>query len=417
MIASAGLAAALTRAMDEGAGSSQALPEWFVGVGGSPEGPLTPAGLKERIAAGVVTPSTLVWKEGFEDWRPLSSFPELMLLLEESRSSAAPLLGLAVASLAANAAQPEVPVGAGGVSASPVTASAATEDDDLGFGALGFGQPRPLMARPQAVAAPREPLASIAPITGSEGVVREAPLSEAPAPAPRGMSAGRAWFAVVAALALGVTIGVVVLGGQKEVVKYVEVPAQPGEPKAATAEPTSTAATAEEATEQPDGGAVATQVAGMNPRVAGTPASAAPPVASAAETKGGGLAGLQGLKDGPSGPSGPAGSSGGATKAASGQPLDSASVQRVVSTYTASVRRSCWQPALSTRDADAPSTARVSVTIQVAPSGSVSSVSTSGDPKGYRGLSSCIAARVRGWQFPPASGSTTVNVPFVFATQ
>jgi len=57
------------------------------------------------------------------------------------------------------------------------------------------------------------------------------------------------------------------------------------------------------------------------------------------------------------------------------------------------------------------------VTITVSPSGSVQNVSTSGDPRGYRGLAGCIASRVRGWQFSASSGTTTVNVPFVFAAQ
>lgn len=81
------------------------------------------------------------------------------------------------------------------------------------------------------------------------------------------------------------------------------------------------------------------------------------------------------------------------------------------------MKRSCWQPALDARSKDAPTSARVNVAIVVSPSGSVQSVSTSGDPKGYPGLASCIAARVKGWQFASSSGSTTVNVPFVFAAQ
>ena len=53
----------------------------------------------------------------------------------------------------------------------------------------------------------------------------------------------------------------------------------------------------------------------------------------------------------------------------------------------------------------------------VGPSGSVQNATTSGEPRGYRGLANCIASRVRGWQFPPSGESTTVNVPFVFAAQ
>ena len=81
------------------------------------------------------------------------------------------------------------------------------------------------------------------------------------------------------------------------------------------------------------------------------------------------------------------------------------------------MKRSCWQPALDTRAKDAPTSARVNVTITVGAGGSVQNVSTSGEPRGYRGLAGCIASRVRGWQFPASNGTTTVNVPFVFAAQ
>jgi TonB family protein len=81
------------------------------------------------------------------------------------------------------------------------------------------------------------------------------------------------------------------------------------------------------------------------------------------------------------------------------------------------VKRSCWQPALDARDPNAPTSARVMLTITVGPTGSVQNVTTSGEPRGYPGLGSCIAGRVRAWQFPASGGTTTVNVPFVFAAQ
>jgi TonB family protein len=126
--------------------------------------------------------------------------------------------------------------------------------------------------------------------------------------------------------------------------------------------------------------------------------------------------GLTGLKDLGGLQPGPSSGSNAASAVHSGQ-LDSDTVQRTVSRYTSSVKRGCWQPALDTRDKDAPTSARVMVTITVAPNGSVQNVSTSGDPRGYRGLANCIASRVHGWSFPPAGDTTTVNVPFVFAAQ
>ena len=133
------------------------------------------------------------------------------------------------------------------------------------------------------------------------------------------------------------------------------------------------------------------------------------PIASA------GLKGLSGLRAlGPQ--SGPA-ETGSNSGSLSGQALDSATLQKTVSRYTASVRRSCWQPALDSRAPDAPTVARVAVKIDIASGGNVSSVSSNGDPRGYRGLATCIESRVRNWSFPPSSGATTVNVPFVFAAQ
>ncbi len=50
-------------------------------------------------------------------------------------------------------------------------------------------------------------------------------------------------------------------------------------------------------------------------------------------------------------------------------------------------------------------------------SGGVDNVTTTGDPKGYPNLAHCIEAKVRAWRFPRSSGTTTANVPFVFAVQ
>jgi predicted Zn finger-like uncharacterized protein len=126
---------------------------------------------------------------------------------------------------------------------------------------------------------------------------------------------------------------------------------------------------------------------------------------------------LRNLGSGPSPTEGPRAAPAFADTPPPGTELGAGQLQSTVAKYTGGVKRSCWQPALDTRDKDAPTSARVNVTITVAPSGNVQDVSTSGDPRGYPGLASCIAGRVRGWQFPAASASTTLNVPFVFAAQ
>lgn len=109
--------------------------------------------------------------------------------------------------------------------------------------------------------------------------------------------------------------------------------------------------------------------------------------------------------------------SAGSAGASSGAGLEAAAIQSTVQKNQNAVKRSCWQPALNGRAADAPSTARVTTTIQISPNGSVTSVKHSGDPRGYPGLGGCIVARLKGWTFPKSNGSTTANIPFVFAAQ
>ena len=260
-----------------------------------------------------------------------------------------------------------------------------------------------------AAAMPSAEVFSASGVTGTAVVTDE--LEAAGVPRRTGTSPA-AWIAVAIALLFGLTIGFVVFnkaGASKtiEVVKYVDRPV-PGAVSGAAATPDTTAASTD-----PAAGDAKNSVKHATSGVA-KPAGS---TATAEPDKGiSGLKGLSGLSSlGPSrGPDGSSGPSG--TVTGTGQ-LDGAQIQSTVARYTGSVKRACWQPALDTRDKDAPTTARVNVAITVLPSGSVSNAAVGGDPKGYRGLSQCISSRVRGWQFPPSGDSTTVNVPFVFAAQ
>jgi len=330
--------------------------DWYVGINGVPAGPMRLNELRSKAATGAVDGESLVWRDGFEDWKPLKEFPELLAIIED------------------------------------------------------------VLPRPSQVAASVAvaPLGQISDPFADRGAGASPPgafdLEVAGIPKRLGPSSA-AWLAIVAAMGLGFTVSYVVFSNPKKETVYVEVE-RPGAaasaaPDRAQAQPVNDEAsdsTSTEASEQPKSRGGSRREGAVTTKPATSPES---------ESKGGGLKGLAGLQ----GVSGPKGPSGEAAARVGGQPLDSAQVQRTVSRYTASVKRSCWQPALDTRDKNAPSSARVLVTIRVSPSGSVQSVSTSGDPNGYRGLSSCIAARVRGWQFPASSGTTTVNVPFVFAAQ
>jgi TonB family protein len=335
--------------------------EWFVGVNDVPVGPIRLSELRSKALSGAVTLDSLVWRDGQEDWRPLRTFPELVAIVEEGVSSIRASLGPLPVPAAQTSAKIEV----------------------------------------------SDPFAPVAGATGA-GVVTDDVVVPGLA---RSRTPMAAWIAMLVALACGVTIGFVFFSQKppETIVKYVEVPAKAAETPAV---PTAQAATETQAANgTTPAGPTKSRSGQGNVGSKGTTGD----TTKAAETKGGlsGLKGLSGL--GPSGPAGTPGSEG-ASKGGGGE-LDAAQLQSTVARYTSSVKRSCWQPALDARDPNAPTSARVVVSVTIAPSGSVSNVSTGADPKGYPGLSRCISQRVKAWQFPPSSGTTTVNVPFVFAAQ
>jgi hypothetical protein len=97
--------------------------------------------------------------------------------------------------------------------------------------------------------------------------------------------------------------------------------------------------------------------------------------------------------------------------------LDATAVQRTVRRYSPAVRQNCWQRALSARAPGVPTSAKVSATITIEPSGRVQAVSVAGAPRGYPSLARCIEVSVKGWQFPRAVSPTVTNVPFMFVGQ
>jgi hypothetical protein len=159
----------------------------------------------------------------------------------------------------------------------------------------------------------------------------------------------------------------------------------------------------------------ATALPGAAPPRLGGPVTQRPPDRSGAPA---GTAAIDMSGFNPTGVSGPSpeGPSRTAQRGSLGQ-LSQAEISGVVESNRPGVRRRCWQPALEARAASASSTARVSASVVIDASGSVQSASAGGAEKDYPGLSSCIAARIKAWRFPPSSGSTPVNIPFVFAAQ
>lgn len=344
------LSAAFSFAVEQSSkATSPAAPdEWYVGIDGSPVGPLSLPQLKEKAATRKATLDSLVWRDGFEEWKPLRDFPELVALVEESASVHAPY-------------EPE---------------------------ARTMPAPSPLeeQGRPHVQSATADILEEI-------GVKKRKQAVSHPV----------AWAAILVAIPFGVTIGMVFFSKteKQEIVKYVQVQASAKPPEHEA--PVDTAQTIEESTVSVNG----------THRTGG--AGAPKPEASVQKTSGSSL--LSGLNGPNVGPAAGGGSDTTAAGPGPGGQLDGSSIQRTVSNYIPGVRRGCWETALSSRSSDAPTSARVGATITISPSGSVDSVTTTGDPKGYPSLARCIESKVRTWRFPRSSGTTTAQVPFVFAAQ
>lgn len=61
--------------------------DWYVGVGGVPLGPVRLTMLRDKAAQNQVDADSLVWREGFDEWQPVKSFPALLALVEEARQT------------------------------------------------------------------------------------------------------------------------------------------------------------------------------------------------------------------------------------------------------------------------------------------------------------------------------------------
>jgi predicted Zn finger-like uncharacterized protein len=426
--------------------------EWYVAINGVPVGPVRISELRRKAASGAVTEESLCWQEGLEEWRPVRSIPELAAIVREAAQGNRPSLvssptqneGRASSPPRPPPARPPVPARSPEpprAEAAPqrsaplapprsnvvplrVAASASSIADDAphmkGTGAATalapFGAPAfaPLVAPPAAQPAPPPP-ATVAvgdpfAIPPAPGVIEtatstsiappgQAPfatLSVAPPQPKRGVPL---WFWPILLLfgAFGVSAAVFVFRQQAQQPPVViQMPA--------TSTPT--------ADVKPD---VPTPTPSSEP----TAATSAAPTAKVASAGGAPKAGaaapapiekkgldVSGLLNGSGGPN----VGGGAGPGAGGGGLDSSSVERVVASHRAGVKRTCWERG----GADQKSSVNVTVSATVAPDGSVAATSSSGDDPV---VGKCIESQVRGWRFNAPGSTTTVNIPFKFVRQ
>jgi predicted Zn finger-like uncharacterized protein len=85
-----GLAPPVPAAASAPIASLREAPEWHVSINDVPVGPIRREEMAHKVDAGAVSEYSLVWREGFEEWRPLAAVPELMALLHERRVAGLP---------------------------------------------------------------------------------------------------------------------------------------------------------------------------------------------------------------------------------------------------------------------------------------------------------------------------------------
>lgn len=434
--------------------------EWYVAIDEVPVGPIRLTELRAKYAQGAVTDDSLVWREGFEEWRPLRTLPDLHGLVREEvsgafqpprssllppaatsqrtatrpNSPAAPRTSARPAGPAPTPAPPAARGGGGGqvipfVQARGAVAARKLEEDDFDDEATQIAA-SPLLAPSPALGGAAKSGTGLAGASAKEeadpfAAPAPAALPAAPGFAPksvppaavvasgmeaeppsmlnriggraRGLSKGVVALIAAAALLIGVIIAV--LSVKPKVVERV----------------------VEKRVEVPVSASAPTQV-GEAPTVA-TSASAAPEpsVSQKIALKGGssggstppstkptGTGGLKGQSFdlGPEGPAIPGTGGGGG---GGGAPLDGKAVESVVQSKRVGVRKQCYEPYSDKGNASA------TIQLKVNSSGGVDSatiVSQSGDSS----IADCVVRQARNWRFPASEAGGTFKIPFIFST-
>ncbi len=432
--------------------SAGAGEEWYVGINGVPLGPVRLSAIRQKAAQGVINEDSLVWREGFEEWLPLRSFPELLTLLNEAREQSSrsswlpapapsgrkplsqppPATGTGVPS--ARPAQPAIGSGLAEISPTVPLAPVGVDEDMAtvvaqapsmlaAYGQVtadpfaASGQPTPSPAAGAAMLAGPAPSARVElpmrpSVPPDDSMARRSLVEDLAVGVRRQVRLHPAAYVLIAlAAGFGVTGAVVVFTGDKAVappptIQVVTVaapmPTNPGTPRAADSSGS---------THDINEVAVAARTGAGGP--VATPG--APGAAETAEpNKGTAGAPHVGLGDGPNvgGPAVGGPTPGGGSVAQ----LEQSDIERVVASQRSTVKRRCWDTALAARDPSAPPSAKVSVSVTIGSSGRVVSANASGGD-GYPGLASCVQQRVMAWTFPPSSGESRANIPFAFFSQ
>ncbi|MGZ3418320.1 MAG: GYF domain-containing protein [Polyangiales bacterium] len=417
--------------------------EWYAAIDEVPVGPIRLTDLRQKYAQGAVTDDSLVWREGFEEWRPLRTLPDLFQLVREEVSGAFQPPGARNSLLPAAPGQPPkrstsgpsatarastrpqvtpapAPVAARGnvIPFSPARSGAAAarklEEEQFDDEATQIALAPVILPQPTAAAAAKvesDPFAkpaamaptatpppshtSIDPIGGLDVPERLTMLNRISVKA-RGISKGSVALIAAGCLLLGVVIAVMMVKPkiiERVVEKRVEVPVSVNVPV-----PTGPVATA--SAEASASQKVASK-GGPGPAAKGAPTTTA--------TTGGGSNALKGLDMGPAGPGLGGPDPGGPPTPGLSGALPGKDVESVVTAKRIGVRKQCYEQNADKGDAS------VTITLTINPSGAVDSadITNSSGPAAPL-VGPCIQKMARGWRFPASGSGGTFAIPFIF---
>ncbi|MDB4988214.1 MAG: Fe-S oxidoreductase [Myxococcaceae bacterium] len=392
---------------------------WHAAIQDVPVGPMTRDELARKIDAGAVTPESLCWREGMDDWRPLGELPELAQLLRRTRDVSRP--GRA-------RPPPSVPANQRGPHSRSAPLPVLPDDDDDGGEATRISDfTPPLMpdsqSSPAIFAPPNASTTSpkvLLPATSQAGPLPTAETNghiQAPTAVARGGSSQ-----MTTGIAIGMLVMIVFLGGPALYkATWGSEPAAPVRPEQPVAkveppravEPTPVAVSIdapEESVDKTQGQSTKTPNSAKIARPAKVEEKPAAKTLSDEQRKllarmGGGsddpdLSKVntgRGQDNGGGQPGGPA--------------LTPQQLTKVVQDNKTQLQR-CYETALRAAGGKQDAAIKISVNVVVGTSGSAKSVSTQGD--GLGNMTDCIRSGVKRWRFPQSGGESEFAFPLVF---
>lgn len=386
--------------------------EWYAAIDEVPVGPIRLSDLRAKYAEGALTDDSLVWREGFEEWRPLRTITDLHELVREDSShrsgasilpgaprpsnrpaGARPAAGATPAPSATSRSNviPFSPARGGAAAARKIDEEEFDDQEATRVALSPVDYPMPPVA--SATAAAAATAATAAPASGARAAVLADPFGTGlPAPAPaiadhrdsvhpvphkKGISSGVLALVAAACVLVGVVLAVVIVGKKEPrtvVQEKIIEREKPGEvvtvylPSSNSPAPTVAAGPGSTA-------AAPTRVAGGAWPGAGTAPAGATATTTTADT----------VAVAPPPPSADA-------------PFSQAAAESVINGRKVGIRKKCIEPYADQGGSS------VSVTVVIQPDGSVSSSSYTGNAA----IGACVARMAKSFTFPKSGTGGTI---------